>query len=42
LGKFESLEQAQEMLDTLRKKQLDPPVQLFEPLVMELFIGNNQ
>lgn len=42
LGKFESLEQAQEMLDALRKKQLDPPVQLFEPLVMELFIGNNQ
>jgi hypothetical protein len=41
LGKFESLEQAQEALDALRKKELDPPVQVFEPLVMELFTGKN-
>jgi hypothetical protein len=37
LGKFDSVEQAQETLDALRNKQLEPPVQLFEPLVMELF-----
>ena len=39
LGKFKSAEQAQEILNVLRKKKLEPPVQLFEPLVMELFTG---
>ena len=42
LGNFESAEQAQEALNELRQKELEPPVQLFEPLVMELFIGKKQ
>ena len=37
LGIFQSLALAQEILDALRKKELEPPVQLFEPLIVELF-----